>query len=58
MDVRDVEALQRRYAELALRLGRRVPAAATTFDRLARASTTMLATLRALAARSDPHAAN
>lgn len=54
----DVEALQRRYRELALRWDVQFPAPAATFAELARSSAVSAVTLRSLVARADPHAAD
>jgi hypothetical protein len=54
----DVEALQRRYRELALRWDVRFPAPAATFAQLSRSSAATAVALRSLIARADPHAAD
>jgi hypothetical protein len=57
IDLADLEALQRRHTELALRWDVDFPASAATLARLAHAIATMSTTVRAMVARSDPHAA-
>ena len=57
IDLADLEALQRRHTELALRWDVDFPASAATLARLNRATAAMAATVRTMVARSDPHAA-
>jgi hypothetical protein len=57
IDLAALEALQRRHTELALRWDVEFPASAATLESLARATATMGASVRAMVARSDPHAA-
>jgi hypothetical protein len=57
IDLADLEALQRRHTDLALRWDVDFPASAATFARLKGATAAMATTIRAMVARSDPHAA-
>ena len=57
IDVADLEALQRRYTELALRWDVHFPGSVATFDGLARATAAMTRDVRTMLIRSDPHAA-
>ncbi|MEO6026217.1 MAG: hypothetical protein ABIR79_05060 [Candidatus Binatia bacterium] len=57
-DLADLEALHRRYAEIALQWDLVFPATVATVDQLARSTATMIGTIRAMVARSDPHADN
>lgn len=57
IDLADLEALQRRYTELALRFDVDFPASIPTFDALARAAAVMIRDVRTMLIRSDPHAA-
>lgn len=57
IDVADLEALQRRYTELALHWDVDFPASVATFDGLARATAAMTRDVRTMLIRSDPHAA-
>lgn len=57
IDLADLEALQRRYTELALRFDVDFPASIPTFDALARAAAGMIRDVRTMLIRSDPHAA-
>jgi hypothetical protein len=57
-DLGDLEALHRRYTELALRWDVEFPAAAVTLTELQRGTARMKVAVRALIARSDPHADN
>jgi hypothetical protein len=56
IDLADLEGLRRRATELALRWDVDFPAPATTLMRLAHVTASMAATVRAMLARSDPHA--
>jgi hypothetical protein len=56
VDVATLEALQRRYTELALHWDVDFPASVATFDRLARATAAMTRDVRSMLIRSDPHA--
>ena len=55
-DLADLEALHRRYVEIALQWDVAFPAAVATVEQLARSTATMIGTVRAMVARSDPHA--
>lgn len=57
IDLADLEALQRRYIELALHFDVDFPASIPTFDGLARATVAMIRDVRTMLIRSDPHAA-
>jgi hypothetical protein len=56
LDLADLESLQRRYTELALRWDVDFPATVATFERLAHDTAAMSAGVRSMIARSDPHA--
>ncbi len=58
IDLTDAEALQRSYADLALRWDVDFPPVAAVFARLARSAARTTATLRSQAALADPHASN
>ncbi len=57
-DLADLEGLHRRYTEIALHWDVDFPNTVVTIDRLARTTAAMAAAVRAMAARSDAHAAN
>jgi len=57
IDLADLESLQRRHTELALRWDLDFPASAATLVGLKRTTATMAAVIRTMLARSDPHAA-
>lgn len=57
-DLADLEALHRRYTELAFRWDVEFPTTAMTLTELQRGTARMEAAVRALVARSDPHADN
>jgi len=57
-DLADLSALHRRYAEIALQWDVAFPATVATVDQLARTTGAMIAAIRAMVARSDPHADN
>lgn len=57
VDLADLEALQRRYTEIALRWDLDFPASVATFEQLAQATARMSSDVRTMLARSDPHAA-
>ena len=56
IDLADLEAIQRRYIELALHWDVDFPASVATFDRLARTTAGMIRDVRSMLIRSDPHA--
>jgi hypothetical protein len=57
-DVADLESLRRRYADLASAWDVESPDLAATLAELARATAAMSRDVRAMLARSDPHASN
>jgi hypothetical protein len=58
IDLADLESLQRRYADLAREWDVEFPETAATLAELAAATATMSKDVRAMVARSDPHADN
>ena len=56
IDLESLASLQRRCTELALHWDVEFPATAATFEHLARATAGMSNVVRAMLARSDPHA--
>jgi len=58
LDLESLAALQRRYTELALHWDIEFPVTTTTCEHLAQATAGMSSVVRAMLARSDPHAAN
>ena len=58
LDLAALESLHQRYTELATHWDVDFPATAVTFEHLARATAVMTRELRAMIARSDPHAGN
>jgi hypothetical protein len=57
-DLADLEALHRRYTEIALQWDVAFPVTVATVEQLARSTATMIGAIRAMVARSDPHADN
>lgn len=57
-DLADLETLHRRYAEIVRQWDIAFPATIVTVERLDRSTAAMITAIRAMVARSDPHADN